>query len=130
MRTFIPQAKFTTFHPYRRESTTVSDISTLIVSFKAQLDMSGEPQFLFLYLVELTNGEGADNFHKVFVANCLKWHGFDIQYQQKMFRVYVRRHQCLTEKKSGVIELLVKDFPNVITWHCLNHRLQDCYPIL
>ena len=30
----------------------------------------------------------------------------------------------LTGKKSGVMELLVKDFPNLITWHCLNHRLE------
>ena len=39
------------------ESTTVSDRSTLIVYLNGQLKTSGEPQFLFLDSVELTNGE-------------------------------------------------------------------------
>ena len=106
------------------ESTTVSDISTLIVYLKAQLEMSGEPQFLFLDLVELTNGEGADNIHKALLA-CLKWHGFDMDYLQKHFIAFTSDGaSVLTGKKSGVMELLVKDFPNLITWHCLNHRLE------
>jgi hypothetical protein len=106
------------------ESTTVSDISTLIVYLKAQLEMSGEPQFLFLDLVELTNGEGADNIHKALLA-CLKQHGFDMDYLQKHFIAFTSDGtSVLTGKKSGVMELLVKEFPNLITWHCLNHRLE------
>lgn len=106
------------------ESTTVSDISTLIVYLKAQLEISGKPQFLFLDLVELTNGEGADNIHKALVA-CLKQHGFDMDYLQKHFIAFTSDGaSVLTGKKSGVVELLVKDFPNLITWHCLNHRLE------
>ena len=42
------------------ESTTGSDILTLIIYLNAQLETSGEPQFLFLDLVELRNGESAE----------------------------------------------------------------------
>jgi hypothetical protein len=85
------------------ESTTVSGISTLIVYLKAQLEMSGEPQFLFLHLVELTNGEGADNIHKALLA-CLKWHGFDVDYLQKQFIAFTSDGaSVLTGKKSGVM---------------------------
>ena len=101
----------------------VGDISTLIVYLKAQLETSGEPQFLFLDLVELTNGESADEIHKALVA-CLKRHGFDMDYLQEHFIAFTSDGaSVLTGKKSGVMELLVKDFPNLITWHCLNHRL-------
>ena len=102
----------------------MSDISTLIVYLKAQLETSGEPQFLFLDLVELTNGESADEIHKALVA-CLKRHGFDMDYLQEHFIAFTSDGaSVLTGKKSGVMELLVKDFPNLITWHCLNHRLE------
>ncbi len=98
------------------ESTTLSDISTLIVYFKGQ--------FLFLDLVELTNGESADSIHKALLA-CLKRHGFDMDYLQKHVIAFTSDvASVLTGKKSGVMELLVKDSPNFITWHCLNHRLE------
>ena len=101
----------------------MSDISTLIVYFKAQLEMSGEPQFLFLDLVELTNCESVDEIHKA-LATCLKRHGFDMDYLQAHFIAFTSDGASVfTGKKSGVMELLVKDFPNLTTRHCLNHRL-------
>ena len=75
------------------ESTTVSDISTLIVYLKAQLETSGEPQFLFLDLVELTNCESADEIHKALAA-CLKRHRFDMDYLQAHFIAFTS-DQCL-----------------------------------
>ena len=27
-------------------------------------------------------------------------------------------------KKSGVAKKLMKKYPNIIVWHCLNHRLE------
>ena len=73
------------------ESTTVCDISTLIVYLKAQLETSEELQFLFLDLVELTNGESADEIHKALVA-CLKRHGFDMNYLQEYFIAFTLRN--------------------------------------
>ena len=83
------------------ESTTVFDISILIVYLKAQLEKSGEPQFLFLDLVELTNGESADEIHKALVA-CLKRHGFDMDYLQEHFIAFTSDWaSVLTGKKSS-----------------------------
>ena len=102
----------------------MSDISTLIVHLKAQLKMFEELQFLFLDLVELTNGESADEIYKVLLA-CLQWHGFNMDYLQKHFIAFTSDGaSVLTGKKSGVMELLMKDFPKLSTWHCLNHRLE------
>ena len=106
------------------ESTTVSDISTLIVYLDAQLEISGEPQFLFLDLAELTNGESVDENHKALVT-CLKLHGFDMNYLQEHLVAFTSEGaSVLTGKKAGVMELLLQDFPNLITWHCMNHRLE------
>ncbi|XP_028410502.1 E3 SUMO-protein ligase KIAA1586-like [Dendronephthya gigantea] len=106
------------------ESTTVSGISTLIIYLKAQLERSGEAQFLFLDLVELTNGQSAKEVHTALLA-CLKRHGFDMDYLQEHFVAFTTDGaSVLTGKKSGVMELLMNDFPNLITWHCLNHRLE------
>ena len=67
----------------------------------------------------------ADEIHKASVA-CLKRHGFDMDYLQEHFIIAFTSDwaSVLTGTKSGVLELLVKDFPNLITWHCLNHRLE------
>ena len=65
----------------------MSDISTLKVYLKAQLETSGEAQFLFLDMVELTNGESTDEIHKVLVV-CLKRHGFDMDYLQEHFNAF------------------------------------------
>ena len=106
------------------ESTTVSDRSTLIVYLNGQLETSGEPQFLFLDLVELKNGESAAEIHKALFA-CLQRNGFEMDYLERHFIAFTSDGaSVLTGRKSGVMELLVKDFPNLITWHCLNHRLE------
>ena len=106
------------------EATTVSDISILIVYLDAQLEISGEPQFLFLDLMEITNGESADEIHKTLVA-CLKLYGYDMNYLRELFVAFTSDGaSVLTGKKVGVMELLLKDFPNLITWHCMNHRLE------
>ena len=106
------------------ESTTVSDISTLIVYLDAQLEISGEPQFLFLDLVELTNGESADEIHKALVA-CLKLHGFDMNYFREHFVAFTSDRASVNWEESrchGVTpERLLS---NLITWHCKNHRLE------
>ncbi|KAI6661721.1 hypothetical protein LOD99_9908 [Oopsacas minuta] len=95
------------------ESCTISDISTLIIYLNAQLETSGEPQFLFLDLVELTNGGSAKEIHSALVA-CLKRHTFDMDYLQKHFIVFTSDGVCvLTGRKSGVMELIVKDFPKL-----------------
>ncbi|XP_028394428.1 E3 SUMO-protein ligase KIAA1586-like [Dendronephthya gigantea] len=99
------------------ESTTVSGISTLIIYLKAQLERSGEAQFLFLDLVELTSGQSAKEVHTALLA-CLKRHGFDMDYLQEHFVAFTTDGaSVLTGKKSGVMELLMNDFPNLITWH-------------
>ena len=106
------------------ESITGSDISTLIIYLNAQLETSGEPQFLFLELVELTNGESAEEIDKTLIT-CLKSNSFDMDNLQKHFNAFTSDGaSVLTGRKSGVMALHVKDFPNLITWHSLNHRLE------
>ena len=98
------------------ESSTKSDISTLIVYLKAQLEMSGEPQFLFLDLVDLKNGESADEIYKTLLA-CLQRRRFDMDYLQKHFIAFTSDGaSVLTGKKSGVMELLIlPNFPKLIS---------------
>ncbi|KAI6658299.1 hypothetical protein LOD99_15568 [Oopsacas minuta] len=105
------------------DSCTISDISTLIIYLNVQLETSGEPQFLFLDLVKLTNVESTKGIHSELVA-CLKRHTFGLNICKKHFIAFTSGGaSVLTGRKSGVMELLVKDFPKIITWHCLNHRL-------
>ena len=48
-----------------------------------------------------------------------------MDYLQKHFIAFTSEGgSVLTGRKSGVMALLVKDFPNLFTWHCLNHRLE------
>ena len=83
----------------------MSDISTLIGYLKAQLETSGEPQFLFLDLVELTNGESADEIHKALVA-CLKRHGFDMDYLQEHFIIAFTSEWASVSPVSPILKRL------------------------
>ena len=48
-----------------------------------------------------------------------------MDYLQKHFIAFTSDGtSVLTGKKYGVMELLMKNFQKLITWHCLNHRLE------
>uniref|UniRef100_A0A3Q1CEZ2 Uncharacterized protein n=1 Tax=Amphiprion ocellaris TaxID=80972 RepID=A0A3Q1CEZ2_AMPOC len=80
------------------ESTTVGNKSTLIVFLKASVDGAMEPIAFPLELVEL------DSLNELI--------GFCSDGASVMLGV-----------KSGVGKLLKDDFPSIVLWHCLNHRL-------
>uniref|UniRef100_A0A3P8U5N6 DUF4371 domain-containing protein n=1 Tax=Amphiprion percula TaxID=161767 RepID=A0A3P8U5N6_AMPPE len=80
------------------ESTTVGNKSTLIVFLKASVDGAMEPIAFPLELVEL------DSLNLI---------GFCSDGASVMLGV-----------KSGVRKLLKDDFPSIVLWHCLNHRLE------
>ena len=51
--------------------------------------------------------------------------GFDKRYMQNhLFSFYSNGASVMLGKTSGVGTKMKRDFPNIVIWHCLNHRLQ------
>lgn len=104
------------------ESTTVSNKSTLIVYIKCTATAS-EPHLMFLELVELES-QTADMITNTLLS-CLTKYGFNDNYLRDYLVAFASDGaSVMTGKKSGVATQLVKKYPNIITWHCLNHRLE------
>jgi OTU-like cysteine protease len=111
------------------ESTTVSNQSALIVYLKCETDKSAEPHYMFLQLVELPD-QKADTIARALI-DCLRENGFDNEYLQQHLVAFVSDGaSVMTGRKAGVASILRGMFPNLITYHCLNHRLElavgDC----
>ena len=105
------------------ESTTVSGITALTVCIRAVVGDSEEPLTFFLDMIEL---KGTDAITiKNAVISCLHKHGFDQQYLNSHFICFAADGaSSMMGYKSGVATLLKADFPNIVTWHCANHRLE------
>lgn len=105
------------------ESTTLSKKSTLIVYLKCQSIRFEEPHFIFLDLVELRMGT-AEAITEVLLS-CLLKYGFDDAYlKQNLISFTSDGASVMLGKKSGVAQRLMVKYPNIIVWHCLNHRLE------
>jgi len=105
------------------ESTTVDNKSTLIVYLKCMSVPSVEPHFMFLQLIELED-QTAATITKT-LLECLSCNGFTTEYLKTHLVAFASDGaSVMTGTKSGVARLLGETFPNVIPWHCLNHRLE------
>lgn len=59
------------------------------------------------------------------LLNCLGAHGFHDAYLKKHFVAFASDGaSVMLGCKSGVAKQLCDLYPNIITWHCLNHRLE------
>ncbi|KAK9693494.1 protein of unknown function (DUF4371) [Popillia japonica] len=105
------------------ESTSLSDKSTLIVYLKCETSKDLPPNVLFLDLIELPN-QTADSIFEALLG-CLKKYGFDREYlKENLVAFACDGASVMLGKKSGVVEKLLQEFPNIVPWHCMNHRIE------
>jgi len=106
------------------EATTVNNKSALIVYLTGMaVGTCTTPQFIFLDLVEVDN-QTANTIVKTLLT-CLGGYGFDDTYLSDHLIAFVSDcASVMTGNKSGVAVQLAMKYPNIVTWHCLNHRLE------
>ncbi|KAK1898678.1 E3 SUMO-protein ligase KIAA1586 [Dissostichus eleginoides] len=94
----------------------------MIVNLKASVD-GATPEFLFLELVELESQRAKDIEEAL--LNCLDTAGFTEEWLQKNWVSFVSDGaSVMLGKNSGVATRLTARYPNLFTWHCMNHRLE------
>ncbi|KAJ4922910.1 hypothetical protein JOQ06_022583 [Pogonophryne albipinna] len=105
------------------ESTSVGHKSTLVVFLKASVDGDMEPIAFPLDLVELDSMSAAHI--KEQIMGCLLKNGFTVELLREILIGFCSDGaSVMLGVKSGVGKLLQDDFPGIILWHCLNHRLE------
>lgn len=104
------------------EGTALSKKSCLVVYLRCSVNNS-EPTTFFLDLVELqsTNAEGITEA----LLNCLLGHGLDNAFLNECLVGFCSDGaSVMLGRKAGVFSRLKSKFPRLISWHCLNHRLE------
>ncbi|KAJ8405555.1 hypothetical protein AAFF_G00315350 [Aldrovandia affinis] len=104
------------------EATSLSHESAMIVNLKASVN-GAPPEFVFLELVELES-QRAEDIEEA-LLNCLDTTGFTEEWLQKNWVSFVSDGaSVMLGKNSGVATRLKASYPNLFTWHCMNHRLE------
>ncbi|KAJ3583021.1 hypothetical protein NHX12_034545, partial [Muraenolepis orangiensis] len=104
------------------EATSISHKSAMIVNLKVSVD-GATPELLFLELVELESQRAKDIEEAL--LNCLDTAGFTEEWLQKNWVSFVSDGaSVMLGKNSGVATRLTARYPNLFTWHCMNHRLE------
>uniref|UniRef100_A0A671K3M9 DUF4371 domain-containing protein n=1 Tax=Sinocyclocheilus anshuiensis TaxID=1608454 RepID=A0A671K3M9_9TELE len=104
------------------EASTLSRKTTMIVNIKASV-LGEPPEFIFLDLVELQDqtSEGIIDA----LMSCLTKAGFTEEWLKQNWVSFVSDGaSVMVGKHSGVSAKLKKRFPKLLTWHCMNHRLE------
>ena len=105
------------------ESTRVGDKSTLIVFLRASINGKAAPITFPLDLVELESLCASHIADKI--VDCLLKNGYSIELLQEVIIGFCSDGaSVMLGTKSGVGKLLKDKFPDIILWHCLNHRLE------
>ena len=106
------------------ESTTVSNLSTLIIYLRGLFDNAEEPITIFFGLVELSKAT-ADGIRSD-LLNYFESCGLDrLLLQEIWIGICTDGASVMLGKHSDVATLLKEEFKNiVVTWHCLAHRLE------
>jgi len=59
------------------------------------------------------------------MLNSLEIYGFDDEYLKKNLVAFASDGaSAMVGSKSGVAQLILAKYPNIILWHCLNHRIE------
>uniref|UniRef100_A0A8C4Q8L3 Uncharacterized protein n=1 Tax=Eptatretus burgeri TaxID=7764 RepID=A0A8C4Q8L3_EPTBU len=96
--------------------------SAMTVNVKASID-GATLEFVFLELVELES-QKAEGIEEALLS-CLDAAGFSEEWLQKNWISFVSDGACVMfGKNSGVATRLTARYPNLFTWHCMNHRLE------
>ncbi|XP_074872882.1 E3 SUMO-protein ligase KIAA1586-like [Carettochelys insculpta] len=105
------------------EYSTLAQKSTLIIFLKASVDGVMNPVAFPLDLVELDN-TSVESI-KQNIIKCLQCYGFTMDLLTEVFLSFCSDGaNVMLGVKAGLGRLLQKDFPNLILWHCLNHKLE------
>ena len=105
------------------EPTRVGDKSTLIVFLRASIDGKAGPINFPQDLVELESLCASHIAEKI--VDCLLKNGYSIELLQEVIIGFCSHGtRVMLGTKSGVGKLLKDKFPDIILWHCLNHRLE------
>lgn len=106
------------------ESSAISKSPCLVVVLKTFLsDFPGDAEVFNLDLIQLS--DTSTNNVCLELLNCLNKHGFDECFLNECFIGFACDGASVTlGKNGGVAELLKIKFPNLIIWHCANHRLE------
>jgi hypothetical protein len=105
------------------ESTALSHISCLVVYVRATFDQDAGPVTFFLDILSLpaTTAAGIE----MSLMQCLNANGYTDQYLNECFIGLASDGvSVMLGKKNGVAAMLKARFPQLMTWHCLNHRLE------
>ena len=105
------------------ESTRVGDKPTLIVFLRDSVDGKAASINFSLDIVELESLCASHIADKI--VDCLLKNGYTIELLQELFIGFCSDGaSVMLGTKSGVGKLLKDKFPDIILWHCFNHRLE------
>jgi hypothetical protein len=105
------------------ESTSLSNKACLIVYIRTQLKGMEKPKNMFLFLTELTDLT-ASGILRALLSE-LNRLGLNMEYiKSHLVSVTCDGAAVMLGKKNGFAKQLMEHFPNLIIWHCLNHRLE------
>uniref|UniRef100_A0A2K6UXD6 KIAA1586 n=1 Tax=Saimiri boliviensis boliviensis TaxID=39432 RepID=A0A2K6UXD6_SAIBB len=105
------------------EASTVSKKSTLVIYLQCTIQSASAPVMLFVALKELvsTTAEYIINTLLTTLNDC----GFTDDYLKANLIAFCSDGaNTILGRKSGVTTKLLENFPEIIIWNCLNHRLQ------
>ncbi|XP_010386235.2 E3 SUMO-protein ligase KIAA1586 homolog [Rhinopithecus roxellana] len=105
------------------EASTVSKKSTLVIYLQCTIQSAPAPVMLFVALKELvsTTAEYIFNTLLTTLNDC----GFTNEYLKANLIAFCSDGaNTILGRKSGVATKLLENFPEIIIWNCLNHRLQ------
>ena len=97
--------------------------STLIVFLRASVDSKAAPISFPLDLIELESLCASHIAEQI--VDCLQNNGYSIELLRKVFIGFCSERSSVTVGiQSGVGNLLKDKFPDIISWHFFNHRLE------
>jgi len=105
------------------ESTSLNRTSFCILYIRTTLDVSVGPITFFLDIVQLdrTTSDAITDA----LCTCLDKHKLCTSIlEQFLIGVGVDGAAVMFGSKGGVVAQLKRKFPNIISWHCFNHRLE------
>lgn len=102
------------------ESTTNGNVAVMVVYVRAQIN--GEVSNIFLDLIEVS--KSADAICNSLIRTLNKHRFTDSFLKRNWLALGSDGASVMTGRKSGLGALVKQRYPNVIQWHCLNHRLE------
>ena len=105
------------------ESTTCSVKTALILYIYVETNLDLDPEEIFFELIELNDQTAETIFNAVLIS--LRQYGIDNDYlPKKLISFASDGASTMIGKKSGVSKLFKDNFPRIVLWHCLNHRIE------